>query len=355
MSSIHILANTETCILYEMPPGKPNHNLPREPGVDARERIDQEGDVSGSCWSRTFNWLRERIGKHPTAQFIEARRIEEICSRRRKRAKGMGCSLEIFSLFRDLELKLWGDDIVREKLQGNVGVYIKPYFERFVAQEKYKNFYDFMVDYQYGHRVRANREFLEHFEIDPKELYDKRAIEHGFKESFEELSPLELLTFLEVEAKKLTAEKYGLKKAKWTPLSSIDDLIKELKEVGPIAIVGEIGRNFFPSEPIQLEEKIGRRFIYTCFEPYRDRGLKVYHAVLIVGAGKNGQAEESVVYFIDPADPSKVHDKNAQQIYRIGYDILKSRCVNEDHFLPEDHFSLSYAYYGNVSFAQERS
>ncbi len=84
MLTLNRLQDSKNSILYEIPPGKPNPDEPCTLGIDKRTRVIQSPLKGKESWYYTFNFIRNRIGKHPCDELRNDRDIEMRCSKRRK-------------------------------------------------------------------------------------------------------------------------------------------------------------------------------------------------------------------------------------------------------------------------------
>ncbi|MCE2983497.1 MAG: hypothetical protein LW832_08020 [Parachlamydia sp.] len=84
MLPINILEKTDNCIIYELPAGKLSPDQPCSLDGERRQRVFQPAYKGNTCWYYTLNFLRNRIGKQAPDGFSKERKIEKLCSERRK-------------------------------------------------------------------------------------------------------------------------------------------------------------------------------------------------------------------------------------------------------------------------------
>lgn len=151
---INILNKTNTCILYEIQPGKPGKDQSCTIGQDTRDRVMQSAVKGNACWYFTFNFLRQRIGKNPCEQLVECREIEQKCSARHKAQIENHKSLPYLATRLQTEENI---DLMQGITKKNVDYYLSdkaifetpeglngrpsfyPYIVEFKEQNKYKN------------------------------------------------------------------------------------------------------------------------------------------------------------------------------------------------------------------------
>jgi hypothetical protein len=83
MLPLSILESTDQSILFELPAGKPNLKQKPVEG-QIQERVLQSALKGNTCWYYTMNFIRKRIGKVYAENQAEDRRVELLCSLRRK-------------------------------------------------------------------------------------------------------------------------------------------------------------------------------------------------------------------------------------------------------------------------------
>lgn len=165
MLSINILEKTDSFILFELPPGKPNANQVCRAGQDSRQRVTQEAYKGNTCWYYAFNFIRSRVGKVYDGEFKNARDIERICSQRRKAQTAHQDALPAIAdqLNTELGIKFLGDinlDKAKfiiankatlqplmetpETLESCPSLF--PFIEEFVKENKHNNMHEFLLE-----------------------------------------------------------------------------------------------------------------------------------------------------------------------------------------------------------------
>lgn len=372
MYTLNTLENSISSILYEIPAGKPDPTqiCPKE--NDKRDRVFQSASKGNSCWYYVYNYIRKRIGKNPCAELKEAREIEVRCSALRKTLDKQKFLFPfVICLITDEEMKdtlqkidmkqakslIQNWKIVGPKLESPARMEKYPghptlllSLKEFIEQNSEKNLYDFLFKKMVGMRSEANLKFLNSFGVDPQKEYENLINpKNGYIEGveFQKLTDLGKASFIECFVRQLCAKKYGLQISKWMPLKGIDLLITQLKEQGPMAIGGMLGKSFYVDSPFKMSQKIGGRDIYA-WKPGAKRvqmGI-ICHQALLIGAKKVG--DKAYAYFIDPNDSSDPKDISKQQIYMISYEnLVKSLCDLNGSFQPTSPSSIGYALHGN--------
>lgn len=353
MLPLSVLKNINNSILYEIPPGKPNSTQQCSTEEDKRERVLQDSMKGAACWYYTFNFIRKRIGKNPSKELLNERAIEAICSQRRKEQTAYDDAFPVsiaelysksdVSLLKRLDLKnaqlfleskLSSFFNLSESLEGRSS--IVPYIQEFIKEKKHDNMYDFLIYKRASKIIELNMNFLSNFKTDIHKM-----TEH---ERWNELDIEQKATALDAYVRDFSADLYNLKKSSWKPIQGIDKLIQELKEKGPLMILGDFGPSSYIDEPFKMNKKISGRDIYA-WRPESNRNESVAgHSVLLVGAKKI--QNKAFAYFIDSCDPSDPNDKSKQKIYMISFRNLTSNiCSLTGH--KELNSEIGYAYYGN--------
>lgn len=364
MLSISILERTENSILYELPPGKPNPKEKCSVGKDNRGRVFQSASKNDTCWYFTFNFIRKRIGHFPSEELLKERKIEKLCSQRRKDQTAQENSLPAIAGQLQSEVGLqalgWIDRtkamyLIANKeisqpllenssdLEGYPSLF--PFIEEFVKDDNCENMHEFLLKKKLNGRIQINLNFLRELEISVLDLFTEEiSNKNGYAKI--EWKTLDLITksgFLDFFTRHTCATAYGLKKSSWKPLDGCESLIKELKEHGPLFVGGSIGRPAYIDEPFKMSQQLSGRDIYA-WKPGAKRHKNIGHAVLLIGARKI--QDKAHVYFIDPTDPSDPKDKSKQKIYMISYGNLTSN-IFDLHGRPKQDSPVNYAYYGS--------
>jgi hypothetical protein len=136
---------------------------------------------------------------------------------------------------------------------------------------------------------------------------------------------------LEMSLRCTCALNYDLRISSWHPTQPITDLIKELKENGPLVMNGYFGASQYSCPPRQLVKKIEGREIYYWKKEDRLPSTEIFtHTILVVGAEViNGKG---YAYYIDPNDESDPAHPEKERILVISYETLTSPkiiCSNE--------------------------
>jgi len=366
MLSLSILERTNNSIIYEIPAGKPDPQQKCTVDGDVRDRVMQAASKGNTCWYYTLNFIRRRIGDGLSEDFSEGRKIEKLCSQRRKAQTNHDNSLPAIAgqlqnqLGRDT---LGGIDLEkakflienREKLQpiidtpetleGSPSLF--PFIEEFLKERNCRNMHEFLLIKKFSVLNQINIKFLSDFGISVEKLFEEETSEeHGYtKINWEELNVLEKAGFLDFFARDVSAKAYGLKKSSWTPLKRIEGLIEELKKNGPLYIGGAFGRPAYIDEPFKIGQKLAGREIYAWQKGAKRHPITFSaHSVLIVGAKKI--QDNALVYFIDSLDPSDPKDLSKQKIYVISFTNL-SLHICDLHGRVRKDSPVPYAYYGN--------
>ena len=352
MSAPQLIHDTPNFVFWELPLGKPDPNAVCSPETlknDTRPRVRQEPPSGHCCIFGAFNSICERIGKHPTAELTEQRDLEMRWSSLRKAIAKHATS---WSIVLDPSQKnhflkwdhenihtVLSDSKLKEVLERKKPEFIQ-HLKNFAQQETYKNFYTYASHIICEQRTQIDKTFLESFGKNPETMPNEVCKEPNYllEETClgEETQQERLLTMLAIET---YAEAYGLRKSSWTPFQEVGDLISELKQRGPLVIGGIFGRTTYSEDPFKMKEPIGQRSVYA----WRS-GTKINrmggHAITIIGARKYG--DTSLVYYVDPNDPSDPNDITLQKIYAISYRSLKEnvmgcRVMWTKHIVPSPH------------------
>jgi hypothetical protein len=123
-------------------------------------------------------------------------------------------------------------------------------------------------------------------------------------------------------------QKYQLQPSYWTPDQPIENLIKILKEKGPMAVGGNLGKACYNVEALCSSRKIAGRSIY--YFPKGAERIKTLadHVIVLIGAEKIG--EQEVIYYHDNESSDPVAGK---RIYTQSYKTFTSSI--ERPFIPK--------------------
>jgi hypothetical protein len=207
-----------------------------------------------------------------------------------------------------------------------------------------------LLNKTYGKRNKINEDFLNQFGIDPEVVYNTeiKSRELEFKDvSWAKSNIIHKSAFLNSFVRNASATAYGLKKSCWAPNKGANNLIKELKENGPLFMVGHLGKAFYKDAPFIMKQKYSGRDIYA-WQAGAERIPMTYlaHSVLLVGAKK--VQEKAYVFFIDSQDCSDPNDKSQQKIYLISFSNLIEN-VRDLRGLTKEDSLFGYAYHGNFN------
>lgn len=357
MLPISILKKTSSCILYEIPPGKPNPEQRCTTGEDERDRIEQLAMKGAACWYYVFNYIRLRIGKDPCEELREERENEAICSQRRKEQTAYDdafpvsiaelYSISDMSLLQRLDVKnaqeflnseLSSSCNLSEPLEGRSS--IVPYIQEFVEQNKHSNMREFLLFKRASKMIEINMKFLSNFNTDVYKMTESK--------QWNKWDTEQKAAVLDTYVRDFSADLYKLNKSSWKPSreikEGIDELINELKKHGPLMILGDFGPSAYIDQPFKTKEKISSRNIYAWRPGARRIESMAGHSILLVGAKKTH--DNAYVYFIDPIDPSDPLDRDKQKIYAMSFKNLTSNiCSLTGH--KELNSEIGYAYHGN--------
>lgn len=367
MLPISILEKTNSSIVYEIPPGKPDPQQTCPLGEETRSRIFQSFYKGNTCWYYAFNFIRMRIGKNPPEGLQEKRKLEERCSQRRKKQTAHENSLPAITEQLTTELGRAGlitmtlesvqsllknrkelEPLIDSPQSREGGPALFPFIEEFKREATCDNMHEFLINKKFDKRNEINEEFLNLFGKSGKELFHSQITPHDpsyQQEEWEELSITTKGALLDFFARDLSAQAYGLKKSSWKPLESMDRLIEELNQKGPLFISGDFGKSAYVDQPYERKEEVGGRKVYA-WRPGAKRHPEMFlgHSVLLIGAKKT--QDLSLVYFIDPIDPSDPRDRSKQKIYAISFKNLTDHICDLSGQVRKDSI-MGYAYHGN--------
>lgn len=341
------LEKTDTSIVYQLPPGKPDPTQACQVGKEKRRRVLQKALKGGTCWYYAFCLLRGRIGKYPCKELLKDRAFEKLCSQRRKEQTAYDAAFPIpIAELYSSEDASWVRRLNLENAETFLKFYksskkpqgpdLLPYIEEFIKVKTHPNFHAFLLFKRASKIIEINTNFLEKF---PKEKDLLETKEH------QGLDVEQRASDLDTYVRHFSAALYKLNKSTWKPSEGIKALIRELKEKGPLMILGDFGKEYYVKPPFKMERKIFGRSIYAWRKDSERHSLLHSHTVLLVGAKKT--EDNAFAYFIDPCDPSDPRNRNTQKIYMISFTNLTSHiCSLSGDKQPLDD-SFGWAYYGN--------
>jgi hypothetical protein len=287
--------------------------------------------------------LRDRIGKCPSDELIEARHIEELGSQRRKLAGKVREKQETEkALVQQLRTDphytkycLWEKHravafLPRIEAVSATGseearaeaTQLYNLLKGFCAQDRFSDLSEYL---EHQHSVQLNRVnalFLSKMGINPQELYlsDQKADAkegHSPGKNWEDLSEADKRPLLDNYAFRVSYEKYRLEVSDWHPEKGPRHLIEVLQDRGPMYVKGYYGPRYYIVDPRQVEEIAGRSvWGWNRTDPRRE--LTVAHSIIVVGA-KIDSPTNAFVYFVDPQDGSDPSSIETQRIYKMSY------------------------------------
>jgi len=367
MLPLSILKKTDNSMVYELPPGKPSSTEKYTMDNDCRKWVIQFPYKGNTCWYYTMNFLRKRIGKNSPEELLKERKIEKLCSLRRKKRTEHEKSLPAITdqLSTEFGLKvLGGIDLekakiyienkvimepkfnTKEALEGAPSLF--PFIEEFFYEGKQKNMHDFLMNKKFAIRNEIDEEFLTHFHTNKEELLESEmTISNGYQKKVEwdKLQLTQKSWMLDFFARHVSAKAYGLQKSSWAPKKGIDGLITELKNSGPLFVSGFLGKITYVDAPFKMKEKLAHRDIYAWNPGAKRHSMtNIGHSVLLVGATK--VENKGFIYFIDSIDPSDPQDPSKQKMYMMSFtSFVQHLC--DLHGRPKQDSHVGYAYYGN--------
>ncbi len=135
--------------------------------------------------------------------------------------------------------------------------------------------------------------------------------------------------------KHYSTQVYGFQKSPWHPKQSIDALIKQLQNCGPMLSCGYMGKSYYTKDPLPLETKIEGLTVHAWKPPavYKKPDDYALHAIVITGARE--VSGKGYVYFYDPETSSKPGEQ--RQILLVSYDRFCSTITDMRKGLSPDH------------------
>jgi len=361
MSAPQLIHKTPNFVFWELPLGKPDQNAPCSPEIlenDTRPRVRQDPCEEATCWHDAIETIREQIGNHPTPELTEQKKLENHYYTWREAVSKHETSLPaIFALVehptvREVWTQWQHHNAINESLallfeplsrssEKQEKISLLPYTQQFVKQEEYKNFYEYACHIKLAPRIKINEEFLKYFEKTPEKMFTEAFIDPNYQSNFQRYSwenmPKAIqIKLLDMFAKEICAEAYGLRKSSWTPFQEVSNLISELKHCGPLVVGGIFGRRAYSEKPFTMKESVGKRSTYGWRQGTRI-DYRAGHTITIIGAKQ--LKDKGFVYYVDPEDPSDPKDITAQKIYVISYKSLKENVAGcrapwPDHIAP---------------------
>jgi len=338
-----------------------------------------------------MNMLRKRIGPNPDSDYVEARRIEKLCSDFYKRQitfsedlkgrknfiSGVLSSGPIPDGNRDTIIKTYFlPNFLAKQKTGQTGLLttdltkaygpnIISFIEEYCAQVEFDNIDDFFEKKRSSSEKTSCLQFLNTDGISFEKLYHEKTRQklrqHLEVNSirYKNASPEERELFFSTTASILipswekfveefhastlfglsffaAAIAFGFKVSDWTPSQSIDSLQKHLKSEGALIVAGFYGKSFYSKDPF-VAQSIAERPIYgwkptdriSLEKMLEHYGIVAGHTIVVIGAAQGG-AKGGFVYFVDPKDGSDPQNPLQQRVYMISYENFTSNIGNSE-------------------------
>lgn len=303
-----VLTSSDSRILYHIPPTKPDPALPCTPeNFFTRKQVPRPEQKGPTCWYYALAILRPRIGKLPSAEFREARRIEAAISTLRKKCSAQAeekSSLYVFfsvpelTCHEMLQLSESTHSLVFSRLHAFCKKHakslsnscskktVKTFLAELKQKEFRKNIHDLLADVGIS------------FQDIPMLCHAPKSCD--IHKASMAILPLYLLRMYV---------------SLWRPEQDAFCLIRALNQCGPMIVQGALGRVYYKTKPFVLGEIAGHSIQAFKAGTYKSR--QAGHAVIVVGA-KAFKSSKALVYYLDPADGGK-------QIYAISLRAFKAR------------------------------
>jgi hypothetical protein len=326
--------------------GKPNPKQPRPPlsEPDTRERVVQAAQKGMSCSEYAYNLIRPRI-KAPNTDGLYERHVERAASLKRRKQREIDKEyLFIACLDRDLIAKMRGMDKKhftkrdpRDPLvlcNSGKELDLTPDIPKFLAQREIDNFYDFLIEKYLVQKIKVNQDFLKEIGVDLDQSFwelfkPKLPLHYGFEIDFENNTALDQWAISDGIAHLEYAKRMHLKISDWTPDKSVEDLVKQLNQYGPIVVAGLYGKHYYSGKPGVIDDIVGHRANgWRADQRLGEDTAIMSHCIAVVGA----DSAKRRVYFIDPADRSDPRDPTPTKIYVMSYDRFKDLNTMHTHF-----------------------
>jgi hypothetical protein len=356
-SRFPLSSHSQTHIILSIPPGKPDTAQVRPCGPDTRKRVKLTIKTHNNSVLNAINLLRDRIGKIHPPELVRQREIERLCKGFEKEMMCLRGNIDPLSvnvenpLIKEILPTIKKEHVPRflqimdlvaavvpqDKKQACED--IKSWTKKFADQTECETFEDYLgMDY-YGKRLDAYLKFLNSNNVNPHLKFDdEKLIFNGNSEfkRWELLTLKEKCCITHSYVNELIADMYGFIKTHWDPSSSITFLIEQLKQMGPLIVVGSFGKKHYLNPPQESTQQIDDR-IQNCvrkvfFWPKNSpvNGGTEIGAVIIIGAKVETRDNKTVelVYFIDPEEDSDPNHIEYQKIYMMSYQNLQNNSAN---------------------------
>jgi hypothetical protein len=323
-----IVHSSASEILYALPPGKPNPEVPcSKITAFSRPRVEQSAQKGPTCWYYALNMIRLRVGKNPSEDLKEEREIEKIISQRRKlvtaiRLKQDSDQAIVRQLMNDpnyIHRRLWTKegaskllprfkelsqspikDVSEEatKLVRILGSFSEQ--DRFAHLQEYTNFLHCdqinKINFMFLNRLGKNPET--YFEVD--QIADLKSGTVTVERRWSDVPEVNKKALLDNYFFRASYEKYGLQVSPWHPEDGAQRLVEVLRENGPMYIKGRLGRAYYTADP-QVVSRVASREILGWKKGSERIDASIFHSVVVVGASSESRG---FVYFVDPQDKS---------------------------------------------------
>lgn len=321
----NFLINTKDQLIIQLKPGK------------------KEKQGHTVCWLEAYKIIKNGRYTVPEELELNEKKFEVIASSFVDKSK------QIFEIRQKL-LHIFKNTLTNENLPGiakifsqlnehfasqETGSLIPFIHELFTDPEILKNANgDILKAIQLNSYIKLNtiyQEFIQNLGTNPKDEWGKYLqVAHLPARKWEELNFLQKWKVISIIAIRACYKGYGFKESKWNPGHSITNLIQELKDHGPLFIIGPFGKDFYEKPPFELKTKIEERSVWgwTPQEYSHEEMMKngkESHSVVIIGA-KVDAKNQGYVYFVDPRDQSD--SKGELPIYVMSLDGLRKRIPN---------------------------
>ena len=178
--------------------------------------------------------------------------------------------------------------------------------------EKHQRKIDILTDKRLQRSNDVMIQTLLKLNVTPEAMYQSfHAREATFQKRYgsktwEQLGTRDKVFLLQIFLRQLSIQRYDLQKSKWHPKLGLQALVDELKERGPLAVGGVLGKLSYDKPPIQAKLPLNGRQIYY----YTDGNVTndSYQAVLLVGA-KVTEDNKGFIYYLDPLDAQECKEQ----------------------------------------------
>lgn len=278
--------HTESQVLWEVPPGKPDSSYPF-PGInvdDTRPRVSDPGQKGrASCEYYAFNFFRPRIGKHPDSD-PELRRVEQLFSEHRKVVSRLITERE--NLIREAECMMHA-----------LGP--KP------SNDDFRRWIALIGADKSAKIVEAHEKLLASVSFNLKAYAASFSQKHqlpGYAEA--SIAAKQIISGLAIMQARLTQYPH-LCISPWNFIEGPEALMQEIKQFGPMLVKGYYGSDFYrPNSAFVMTQSIGGQAIHAWRPQDYEWQKAATHTITVVGMKKEESGKYRVI-FIDPRDASK--------------------------------------------------